>query len=198
MAATAKRYDSSKIIVAAGDLWANLAVPAANGRLTMVTGTPDSVENPLAVHLGHTAEGTTITTNVSITDHFADETPYPIKGSVDQTTVEMTGNLLQIFDEEVVKVLAAQFGTYGTGAGYKQFQLGTKATIQYTNFALIVPTPMDPTKYSVFMLYNAANAAGLSFQIGAKVRSQAPFTFRGYALTARAVADQLGNYWWQI
>lgn len=198
MAATAKRYDSSKVIVAAGDLWANLAVPIAGARMTLVGGTPDSVENPLAVHLGHTAEGTTITTNVTVTDHFADETPFPIKASLDQLTMEMTGNLLQIFDEEVVKVLAAQFGTYGTGAGYKQFTLGAKASISYTNFALIVPTPMDPTKYSVIMLYSAMNAAGLNFQIGSKVRSQTPFTFRGYALTARAAADQMGNYWWQI
>jgi hypothetical protein len=198
MAATAKRYDSSKVIVGSGDLWANLAVPAAGQRLKLVTGTPDSVENPLATHLGHTAEGTTITTNITVTDHFADETPFPIKASVDQMTMEMTGNLLQIFDEEVVKVLAAQFGTYGTAAGYKQFTLGRKATLQYTNFALIVPTPMDATKYSVIMLYNGVNAAGLNFQIGSKVRSQTPFTFRGYALTARAEADQMGNYWWQI
>jgi hypothetical protein len=198
MAATARRYDSTKITVGAGDLWANLAVPSAGARLTLTSGTPDSVENPTATHLGHTAEGTTIVSNFTFTEHFADETPFPVKTSFDQAEVSLSGNLLQVFDEEVLKVLMANVGTYATAAGYREFTLGRKATLSYNSVALIVPTPMDATKYSVIQIYNALNTAGLNLQIGAKVRGQTPFTFKGYALTARADADELGNYWWQI
>jgi hypothetical protein len=57
---------------------------------------------------------------------------------------------------------------------------------------------MDATKFTVVQLYNARNTTGFSFQVGRKVRASSAFTFKGYGLTARAAADQLGNYWWQI
>lgn len=199
MPATTRRNDATKITLGAGDLWANVAVPVAAARLTLFTdGSPDSVANPLAKHLGHTAEGTTIVANVTKTDYFVDETPYPVKQSIDSSTAEMTGNLVQVMDEEVMQVLMAGFGTYSTAAGYKQITLGNKPTLAYTSIAFIVPTPMDPTKFFVFQLYDALNTAGLNLQFGSKVRGQTPFTFSGRALTARAAADQMGNYWWQI
>ena len=199
MAGTAKNFDSTKIVIGGGELWADLAVPAAGARLTLdADGTPDATANPNAIHLGHTADGATVTTNFTVSRYYADETPFPIGTSIDEVTVTVSGNLLQVFDEDVLQVTLANIGTYGTAAGYKELTLGRKAALTYTSLAFIVPTPMDATKFGVFALYNAMNTGGMTIQFGRKVRAQTPFSFEGTALTARAEADQLGNYWWQI
>jgi hypothetical protein len=200
MAGTATRYDVAKI--PAGiivQLWADLAVPSAGNRLTLHTdGTPDATANPSAKHLGHTDAGLTISAAETIQEFFADEVPYPISASTDTSELTLAGSALQVEDEELMKILAANIGTYSTAAGYKQITLGYKSTIAYTSVAAIWPTPMDATKFTVVQLYNARNTTGFSFQIGRKVRASSAFTFKGYGLTARAAADQLGNYWWQI
>lgn len=200
MAGTATRYDSTRIRAGSiGQLWAGLAVPAAAARLTLdADGTPDATANPSAKHLGHTAAGTTITLGMTITEHFADESPFPVKTSTDTTSMEMSGALIQVFDEEMLKVITANIGTYGTAAGYKQFTIGTKTTLTYSSIALIFPTEMDATKYAVFHIYNGMNTNGMTFAVDRKGRSETPFTIKGYAITARAQADQVGNYWWQI
>jgi hypothetical protein len=199
MAGTATRFDSTKIRAGSiGQLWAGLAVPAASGRLSLWTdGTPDATANPSAKHLGHTAAGTTLTLGFTVTDHFVDETPFPIKTSSDTTSMSMSGSLVQVFDEEMLKIITANIGTYSTAAGYKQFTIGAFSSLSYTSAALIFPTEADPTKFAVFHIYNGMNTNGLTFAVDRKGRSETPFTITGYALTARAQADQVGNYWWQ-
>lgn len=200
MPGTATRYDSTKIRAGTvGQLWAGLAVPGAGARLTLdPDGTPESVANPNAKHLGHTSEGTTGVINFEKTDFFADEVPYPIKAFPSQSSIQLTGNLIQIFDEEMLKVVTSGFGTYATAAGYREFAIGTKTAMSYSSIALIWPTEMDPTKFAVFHIYNGINTAGLNIQVDRNGRSQTPFTIEGYALTTRAATDQLGKYWWQI
>ena len=200
MAGTATRFDSTKIRAGSvGQLWAGLAVPSAGNRLTLHTdGTPESVANPSAKHLGHTAAGTTLTLGMTVTEHFVDESGYPVKTSMDVTSMEISGALVQIFDEEMLKIITANIGTYSTAAGYKQFTIGTPASLTYTSIALIFPTEMDATKYAVFHIYNGMNTNGMTFAVDRKGRSETPFTIKGYALTSRATADQVGNYWWQI
>jgi hypothetical protein len=200
MAGTATRYDSTKIRAGSiGQLWAGLAVPAAAGRLTLFTdGTPDATANPNAKHLGHTDAGTTMTIGMTVTDHFVDEVPYPVLTSTDTSSMEITGSLVQVFDEEMLKVITANIGNYTTAAGYKEFSFGYASSLVYTSLALIFPTQMDPTKFAVFHIYNGMNTNGMTFAVDRKGRSTTPFTIKGYALTARAAADQLGSYWWQI
>lgn len=201
MAGTAKRYDTT--VIRAGqvaDVWTGVAVPTAGNRLTLdaATGTPDSIANPNAKHLGHTDAGTKVTINFSVTDHFVDEVPYPVKSTYDQSSFEISGNFVQIFDEEMLKAVTENFATYSTAAGYKQFTIGTPASVAFRTITVISPTPMDPTKFFVAQAYSAMNTAGLDVTFDRKGRAMTPFTFRGYALTSRAAADQLGNYWWQI
>jgi hypothetical protein len=199
MPGTPTRFDSTRIRAGSvGQLWAGLAVPAAGARLTLdADGTPDATANPNAKHLGHTAAGTTGTINFDVTDHMADEVVYPLATSINGTSMELTGELIQIFDEEALKVLTAGFGTYATGSGYKEFAIGTKSSITYSSVALIWPTQMDPTKFAVFHIYNAFNTGGLNITVDRNGRSSSPFTFRGYALTARAATDVCGKYWFQ-
>jgi hypothetical protein len=199
MAGSSKNFDTQTIIVdSVGEIWAGLAVPAANARITLYTdGTPESVANPNAIHLGHTKEGAKITINSSITKHYADEEAAPIKATVEQTEFMIEGNFLQLLDEDVLKKLTAGFGTYGTAAGYKQFQIGRRALV-YESIALIFPTPADITKFAVGHIYNAINEGGLGFGVSRKGMAESPFKFVGYGLTSRAASDSLGNYWWQI
>lgn len=200
MAGTAIRYDATKI--PAGvivQIWSGLAVPTAGNRLTLATdGTPDASANPSAKHLGHTDAGLTISATETVQEFFADEVPYPIAASTESSELSLKGSALQVEDEELIKVVGANIGTYSTSTGYKQITLGYKATISYTSVAAIWPNTADPTKFTIVQLYNARNTTGFGFQIGRKVRAGSEFTFKGYGLTARAAADQLGNYWWQI
>jgi len=200
MPGTATNYDILTIpqgVIAA--VWTGLAIPTANTRMTLHTdGTPESVANPSAINLGHTDAGVTVTATETQTDYFADELAAPIGSSLDQLTISISGTLLQVNDEDVIKVLGANIGTYGTAAGYKQFQLGMKATISYTSSAVIYPSPQDPTKFAVFHLYSSRNTAGFTYSLGRKTRAGTPFTLTGYGVSGRASADSYGNMWWQI
>lgn len=200
MAGTATNYDILSIpqgVIA--QVWTGLAVPSAGNRMTLHTdGTPDATANPSAVHLGYTDAGLTIKATETATDFFVDELPSPSGSSLDSLTVSIEGTLTQVNDEDVMKVLGANFGTYSTAAGYKQFTLGFKTSISYTSSAVIYPSPMDATKFAVFHLYSARNTAGFTFSLGRKQRAGTPFTLAGYGVSGRATADAVGNYWWQI
>lgn len=197
---TATRYDVTKIPAGViATLWSGLAIPTAGNRITIDSdGTPDETENPNAKHLGHTDAGITVSATETVQDFFADELAPPIASSIDTATVSITGTLLQVNDEEVMKVLMANIGTYSTAAGYKQITLGIKATLTNASIAVIYPSPMDATKFVAFHLYSARSTAGVTFQIGRKTRAGTPFTITGYPITTRASADQFGNFWWQI
>jgi hypothetical protein len=200
MAGTTTNYDILAIpqgIIA--QIWTGVAVPGAGARMTLHTdGTPDSTANPSAIHLGHTDGGLTITATETVQNFFVDELPYPSGSGLDSAEVSISGTLTQVNDEDVMKVLAANIGTYGTAAGYKQFTLGFKSSLSNTSVAVIYPSPMDATKFAVFHLYSARNTAGFTFSLGRKTRAGTPFTITGYGVSGRASADSLGNYWWQI
>lgn len=200
MAGTATRYDVAKIPMGViAQLWVNLAVPSAGNRLTLHTdGTPDATANPSAIHLGHTDAGVTLAATESIQEFFADESVSPIGGGLDGLEVTIAGTGLQVNDEEYLKFMGANFGTYSTASGYKQFTLGTKASISYASVAVIYPSPTEAGKYAVWHLYNARNTTGLNFSVGRKQRAGSPFTIKGYAISSRADADEVGNFWWQI
>lgn len=197
---TPLRYDVAKIPAGViAYLFVNVAVPGAGARITVDSdGTPDETENPLAKHLGHTDAGLTFTASVTPQEFFVDEVAPPAKRGIDSAVVSISGTLTQVNDEEVMKFLLADIGTYSTAAGYKQFQLGIKASLTNTSVAVIYPNPDDPTKFSVWHLYSAANTQGVTFTIGRKTRAGTPFTINGYPITSRASTDSFGNVWWGI
>lgn len=199
MAETATNYDPTVILVdTVAQIWTGLAVPSAGNRLTLHTdGTPESVANPNAVHLGHTREGAKITIVSSLAKHFADENAAPIKSTVEATEMMIEAELLQVLDADVLTKITAPFGSYSTASGYKQWTVGRKA-LTYDSIALIFPTPADVTKFAVAHIYNGINEAGLSYSISRKGMAGTPVKFVAHALTSRAEADSVGNYWFQI
>lgn len=197
--ASSTNYDPTVIVVdTVAQIWAGLAIPGAGARLTLHTdGTPDATTNSSAIHLGHTKEGSKITIVSSMSKHFADEEAAPIKSTIDVTDMSIEGEFLQVLDDDVLKKLTAPFGTYGTSTGYKEWTIGRKA-LTYDSVAMIWPTPADPTKFAVAHIYSAINEAGLAFQISRKGMSSTPFKFVAHAITSRAKADSVGNYWYMI
>jgi hypothetical protein len=180
-------------------MWVDLAIPAANARATLHTdGTPESVANPSAKHLGHTTEGWEVQAAAEVEDQFFDEIAAAVDSVINQINVSLAANLGQTQDiSGVLRYLVSGFGTYGTAAGYEQIQLGI-ATLVYTSCALITPTKADATKFMIYHLYKAKNDSGLANQIKRRGLGSNPVSFKGFAITSRALTDSVGNWWKQI
>lgn len=200
MAGTATNRDSTKIQTGSpGMLFAACAVPGAGARATLHTdGTPDSTANPNAVGLGLTREGATMEIVPSVEAVEADELTAPIKKIQTAVTMRLTVELLQPVDFEILQFIASTWGTYDTQSGYDEMTVGLAATQTTTSLLLSWPLEADPTKFGVFHIYDADVPGGFSgFQISRKITSGLPITFEGNALTGRASADQVGNFWIQ-
>jgi hypothetical protein len=200
MAGTATNFSVTTIKAGTpGQLWANLAIPAAGARLALHTdGTPTASGNPNAVHLGMTKEGATFTFKPSVENYYADEFRSPIKAVIAETEGMISAELLQVEDFGVLTQITAGFGTYATASGYKQLSMGT-GSLTYTSLALIWPTEADPTKFAVAHLYKCYNESGIDgLTIGRQNQGGLSVSFRGLDITTRDKADTLGNYWIQI
>ena len=179
-----------------GWFWLNLAIPGAGARITLHTdGTPESVANPSAKHLGHTTEGWELKAVPSSEKAFFDESIVAIKTVPGTMEASIAGNLGQTIDlSAVLQYIVQGFGTYSTAAGYEQITIGT-IPIVYTASALIWPLENDATKFGVYNLYRSINNAGLANQVKRRAVGSNPVVFEGFAVTSRAVADQVGKYW---
>ena len=199
MPASSLNFSTTKITNQYGWFWVGLAIPGAGARITLFTdGTPDSIANPTAKHVGHTDVGWEMKAAVSATDQAVDELLVPIDSVVDTLDVALSANLVQTQDVSgVLQHLVSGFGTYGTAAGYEQIQLGITSRV-YTASALIFPSKNDATKYMVYNLYRSLNDSGLANQIKRRGLGNNPVAFKGYGITSRAATDQVGNFWLQI
>lgn len=199
MAGSTLNWNAAQITNQYGYFWVGLAIPGAGARITLHTdGTPESVANPSAKHLGHTSEGWEMTAAASTEDMTVDEQVAPIDTSVSDLAVALAANLVQTQDiSGVLQHLVSGFGTYATAAGYEQIQLGI-TTIVFTASALITATKNDATKFMVYNLYKSKNDSGLANQIRRRALGNNPVAFRGYGITSRAATDTVGNFWKQI
>lgn len=199
MAGSTLNWNAAQITNQFGYFWIGLAIPGAGARITLHTdGTPESVANPSAKHLGHTSEGWEMTAAASTEDMTVDEQVAPIDTSVSDLAVALAASLVQTQDiSGVLQHLVSGFGTYATAAGYEQIQLGI-TPITFTAVALITPTKNDATKFMVYNLYKSKNDSGLANQIRRRALGSNPVAFRGYGITSRAATDTVGNFWKQI
>jgi hypothetical protein len=166
---------------------------AADVRLILdADGTPDSTQNPNALHVGWTDAGWTFGVKPTFTNFNADESPDPIISRVTAQEALISGALLQIMNMDLAEVLNPTM-TRSDVMGSKGVTIGN-ATPQYTSVALIWPMEDDPTRYGVVHFYKAFNDAGLAGNITSKDLSKSPVAFRGLAVATRAVEDRVGRY----
>lgn len=200
MAGTADNWLVTDVARGPGKLYAGLAIPGAGGRLILYSdGTPDATQNPSAVHLGMTEEGTSWSVKPTITDYHADEFQDPIISTVTGNEIAMTGSLLQIMNIPIADILL-QNATRSDLAGTQGITIGTVDVLQYTSVACIWPIEESsgPTVYGVFHLYRCFNDQGLAAQITSKKLGATPFAFRGIAITTRAKTDTTGRFYRQL
>ena len=199
MPGTALNTDGSKIILGPGNLWADVAVPGAGARLTLHTdGTPESVANPNAKHLGLTKGGGTVTFGVETQDFESDELTSPHLSRIIKQPMMIEAELLQLTDLAYVMKYVATGGTYSTAAGYKELAFGGLNAITYYSFALICADVADPTKFICIQLYKAYNKSGFTFNITRKDQASAKIQLQALSIATRAVGDQTGKMFVQI
>lgn len=194
MAGTADNWVTTDIIIGPGKIYVGLAVPGAGGRLILSSdGTPDSAQNPLAVHLGMTEGGTAWSIKPTFQHFYADEFLDPIITRATQQESMITGSMYQILNMALAVHLFPT-GTRSDLSGTTGMTFGGDGNFDYTSVAIIAPVEgSSPAVYQVFHLYKAFNNAGIASQITSKKIGSTPFAFQGSAITTRAVGDQVGR-----
>ncbi len=199
MAGTAKNYDAQKIIIGPADVWLNVAIPGAGGRITLHTdGTPDATANPNAVHLGLTKSGSVVTIASTYQPSEADEllSAYRVTRAAEQMMIE--GEFLQVMDFDLLELMSCGAFTGASGSGYEQLRVGGKVAPTYISLAVIFALEADPTKFGVAHIYKALNTAEMKAAINRKEPGAVPFKFEAYSVGTRTAGDQLGSIWKQV
>ena len=198
MAATPKAYSTAMVELGPGDIWLNVGLPAAGARIVLASdGTPDSVTNPSCKHLGMTTEGAKLIYSPSITNFESDEQTAPIISQNVGEEVKIEGTMIQVLDTALITYLIAG-ATYSTAAGYEQNVMGGKQTVPTFTVAYIAPIYADTTKFLVFNLYKAYNAAGWQTDVSRKKMAAVPFSFMGLSISTRPAGEQAANLWKSI
>ena len=197
---TADNWVTTNVAIGPGKLYAELAIPGAGGRLILSSdGTPDATQNPSAVHLGMTEEGSAWSIKPTVQTFMADEFQDPILTRITGNEIALTGSLYQVMDMAIADLLL-QNATRSDLSGTQGVSIGTVSVPQYTSVAVIFPIEgsSGPVVYGAFHLYKAFNDQGLAAQITSKKLSSTPFAFRGIAIPTRAAGDTTGRFFKQI
>lgn len=190
-------------VLGPGILWGGMSIPSTNARTGIATVDGDGLYTPLlsdnasAYPIGATEGGATCTMKSASQDFYVDEILAPVDRKLQSVEMSISCDLIGIGDSVNSGLLLSGFGTYSTSSGYKQNQIGY-ATDSFTGICLIAPRRDDPTKVFVFHIYKAINDTGMAFGVNHKGLAKTPAMFKGYAITTRALTDQVGNFWWQI
>lgn len=199
MAGIADNFSSTTVAIGPGKLYAGLAIPGAGGRLILHTdGTPDSTQNPSALHLGYTESGVEMKLSHTLTGFSADESNFPILSRVTAEEASISGSLLQVVDFDI-QILLHPLATRSNLAGTQGMTFGGDTMFDYSSVAVIFPIEgsSSPIVYGVFHLYKAVNDAGMAAKITSKALGASPFAFKGHAVSTRAAGDQVGRMYRQ-
>ena len=129
MAGSLTGWDTLEVIQTQAQIWGALAIPGAAAELTLHTdGTPESVANPSAKHLGHTAEGASLLVKPSYNEFSVDESPAPFKRNVGGMEIAIAANLVQIEDFDLAELLLPGVATQSAPPGSSR--ASTRASVR--------------------------------------------------------------------
>jgi hypothetical protein len=177
-------------------------VPGAGARATLHTdGTPESVANPTALHIGRTVDGAEFRYRANLAHRSSDEFDSPFDTNIEIVEGIIVANIMPTLDTSIMELLMVG-ATKATGAGYEELAFGgkTSAAAHFTSFALIWELPEDSSKFGVVHLYNAINDEQLAMRIrkGGDSIGSTSIAMRGFSLAGRAAGDQVGKMWKQV
>lgn len=202
MAGTPDGFNTLDVGIGPGKFYADLGTGsgewdiASGTRLILASdGTPDSLQNPNAKHVGWTDAGWQWSVKPTFTNFNADESPDPIISRVTAQEAIIAGSLLQVMDMDLVEILNPTL-TRSDLQGGKGATIGN-ATPRYTSVALIWPYEDDETRFAYIHFYKAFNDQGLAANITSKDVSKSPVAFRGLAISTRPKTDRVGYYFTQ-
>lgn len=198
MAAAVKAYNTNLLNIGPGDLWVMDDVPGAGSRVTLTSGTPDTVAHPTAKHLGHTDAGSSFKASVAEGEKvFADEISTPIRTTDGEGEATITATLLQTADMDLLAILTPGQGTKVTATGFEGVTGGAIPQVN-KHVVLIYPSISNPAKYEWISLYKARNTAGIEKTITRKSIAKTPVTFTGLAISTRAATDTTWSNWREL
>lgn len=198
MAGSTLSWKTTNIVQNYGWLWRGCAIPGTGARPTLHTdGTPESVANPAAKHMGATKAGSKVMAKSSNTKYYVDEFRAPIVTNLDTVEMGISAELVGVTDQELLAYLLPGVGTRATASGYDYTTIGAKA-IAYDCILLVYPLIEDTTKFGWVQLYSALNDVGVEWATGRKELGFTPVSFVGYEVTSRAATDTIGQIGKQI
>lgn len=206
MAGTADNWLTNRVSLGPGKLYGNLGgtnnAPwdiASGTRLLLHTdGTPNSTQNPNAVHLGMTEGGEEWLVKDSKTDFRADEFVSPIISRITDQEIAITGSLLQISDMAVMQIMNVTATRSDVGGSEGLTWGSSNPVIVYRSFAVIWPVEGDSTKFHVFHIYKGYNDAGMAAQVSRTKLGASPFAIHGYPDTTRTNGDYSCRFFRQV
>lgn len=198
MPGTAKAYNSAMVARGPADLWLKLAIPAAAGTITLHTdGTPESVANPTAQHVGMFKTGTEVEIAAEVQERTSDNLTAPYAVSLRTTKATIKGDMLQVLDTLLIATLSLG-GTRITSTGKEIIQFGAISSVAYSSVAAIWALAEDATKFAVVNLYRAYNASGWKATLNREDDGTNDLELTGTAITSRATEDQVCQIYKQV
>lgn len=205
MAGTANNWLTTRIALGPARFYGNLGGTTnaewdlgAGIRLLLDTdGSPNSTQNPFAVHLGMTEGGEEWSVKPTKTDFFADEFTNPITSRITAEEAVITGSLLQIGDMAVQAIMHPT-ATRSDVGGTEGLTWGGISIPTFRSFAVIWPVEGTPTLFNVFHIYKGFNDSGIAAQLTTKKLGSSPFAIRAYAITTRTSGDQIARFYRQV
>lgn len=139
-----------------------------DGTITLsATGGLDSAAHTNAKEIGFTQDGVELTRGTTFEDLPVDQRFANILNSLTGQDVHLKTKILQIRDyANMVKLNPGMVAM--TGLGFSGISDQTDQTITNVSACAVAPTPNDPTKFQVIILYNCYNVAPFSVMLSKK------------------------------
>lgn len=205
MAGTQLNWRTSRIALGPGRLYGNLGgtdngawdIPSGSRLLLHTDGSPESTQNPNAIHIGITEGGEEWRVGTTRTDFRSDELIDPVASRITEQEVLISGSYQAIGDMDVAELMLAT-GTRSDIGGTEGMTFGSSSpSIIYRSWAVIWPVETDPTKFHVFHVYRGYNDSGLAARISRTSLGSSPFSIRGYPITTRTDGDYTCHFFVQ-